>query len=188
MENGDFLHHNDGMHLAGGVLNDAVWKINFRRLAAQSASWYYTPPEEVERQFTAVLAAEWRGLLNWNWNSEINLVFANVVLTKTLDARKAREIWARIDRRLDLWEKKIYAGLVGYALTEGRAQEGRIKRHVEEEEDRLACSFHITVLWGKLRQAVCWATDIEGGGVSSPGRRLHEDQATGCGCPPGETR
>ena len=42
-------------------------------------------------------------------------------MNKTLGARKAREIRARINHGLDLWERGIHAGLVGDALEEGRA-------------------------------------------------------------------
>ena len=162
-------------------------KKNWRQLAAQSASWYSTPPDKLGHRFTAVLATEWRGVLGRKWNSERPLVFAHVVLTKTLDACKAREIRARIDRRLDLWERGSHAGLVGDALTEGRAQEGRVERRVEEGGGILVSSFRSTVLLGNLHKAVCWATDGEGGGVSSPGGRLHEYRATSCRCPPGES-
>ena len=55
---GDSPHHNDGTHLTGGVPDDAIWKMFWHRLAAQSASWYSTPPGKVGRRFTAVLAAE----------------------------------------------------------------------------------------------------------------------------------
>ena len=41
-------------------------------------------------------------MINWKWNYEKPLVFAHVVLTNTLVARKTREIRARIDRHLDL--------------------------------------------------------------------------------------
>ena len=36
------------------------------------------PPDKVGRQFTAVLAIEWRGVLDWKWNYEQPLVFAYV--------------------------------------------------------------------------------------------------------------
>ena len=72
-------------------------------------------------RFTAVLAVEWRGVLNQKCNSKIPLVFSHVVLTKTLVACKAMEIRARIDRRLYLWERGIHAGLVGDTLAEDRA-------------------------------------------------------------------
>ena len=70
----------------------------------------------------------------------------------------------RINRQLDLWERGTHAGLVRDALAEGRAQEGRVERRVEEEEDLLAHNIDITVLSGKLWQEVCWATDRWGGG------------------------
>ena len=82
------------------------------------------------RRFTAFLAAEWLGVLNRKWNSERPLFFAHAVLTKTLGARKAREIRARINRRLDLWYRNIHAGLLGGALVEGRAIGGLINRRV----------------------------------------------------------
>ena len=55
-------------------------------------------------------------MLDRKWNSEIPLVFAHVVLTKILGAHKAREIRARINRRIDLWERGIHADLVGDTL------------------------------------------------------------------------
>ena len=184
---GDLPHHNNGTHLAGVVPDDATCQSFWRRLSAQSASWYSTPPGKVGRRFNAVMAAEWLGVINWKRNYERPFVFGHVVLTKTLGARKSRETRVRINHRLDLWERGIHAGLVGDALAEGRDQEGRVERCVEEEEDRLARSFHSTVMSGKLQQAVRQATDREGGGVSSSGGRLQEDRATGCGCTPGET-
>ena len=106
-----------------------------------------------------------------------------MVLTRTLSAHKAREIRERIDRQLELWERCIHSGLVGDVLAEGRAREGHIARSNEEEEDRLARSFHITLISGKLQQAVYWAKDREKRGGSSPQKFLHEDRATGYGCP-----
>ena len=55
---GDFLHHNDGSHLDEGIADNAVWQLCWRRLAAQSASWYATPSGAVGRRFMAILAAE----------------------------------------------------------------------------------------------------------------------------------
>ena len=40
---GDFPHHNDGLHLDGGVTDNAIWQRRWRRLATQSDSWYATP-------------------------------------------------------------------------------------------------------------------------------------------------
>ena len=78
--------------------------------------------------------------------------------------RRAREIRARITRRMDLWERGQHAGLVGDAEAEGAACEGRSAFSGEEEDDAVAQSFHKTVLLGKLFQAVRRETDREGGG------------------------
>ena len=56
----------------------------------------------------------------------------------------------------------------GYAKAEGDAQEGRSASGSKEEDEAVAQSYHDTVLSGKLRQAVHWATDREGGGCILP--------------------
>ena len=123
------------------------------------------------RRFTAILVVEWREVISRSWNSEIPLVFAHVVLTKTLGVRRAWEIRARITRRMELWERGQHAGLVGDAEAEAAACEGRAAFSSEEEDDAVARSFHETVLSGKLRQAVRRATDREGGGCLLPGEK-----------------
>ena len=99
---GDFLHHNNGTDLSGGDPDNTTWKIHWRRLYVQSTSWYSTPPGKVGSWFTAVLAAEWRGVIDWKWNSERTLIFAHAVLTKTRGTYKDRDILFRVNLRLDL--------------------------------------------------------------------------------------
>ena len=53
----DFPHRNDGSHLNGGVVGDAIWQCRWHRLAVQSDSWYATPSGAVGRRFTVILAA-----------------------------------------------------------------------------------------------------------------------------------
>ena len=139
------------------------------------ASWYSTPPGKVGHWFTEVLAAEWKGEIGQKCNSERPLILSHVVLPRTLSSRKAREIRANIDCRLDLWERVIHASLAGDALAEERAREGRVARSDIEDEDRLARRFH------------SGDNDCEGEGFSSTGGCLHKDWATDCRCPLGET-
>ena len=87
---GDFPDHNNGLYLDGGVVDDAIWKCRCRRISTQSDSWYDTPSGAVGCRFTAMLEAEWRGVLGRSWNSERPLVFAHVILTKMLGVRQAR--------------------------------------------------------------------------------------------------
>ena len=66
---GNFPHHNYGSYLDGGVADDTIWQRCWRRLAAQSSSWYTTPTGAVGRQFTAMLAVEWQGAIDQSCNS-----------------------------------------------------------------------------------------------------------------------
>ena len=161
---GEFPHNYYGTHLDGEVAENAIWKRIWRRLAAQPASWYATPTGSVGRRFTDILNVEWQGVIDRRWNYERPLVFVHVVLTKTLGIRRAQEIGARITRRMDLWERVLHAGLVRGSKSEGAAREGRADSGREEEKEEVARSYHDTVLSGKLRQAIRWATDRERGG------------------------
>ena len=111
------------------------------------------------RRFTAIMATESRGGINRGCNSERLLVFAHILLTKTLGVHRAREVNSRISKRMDLWERGLHAVLVGDADAEGAAREGRSARGREEEEESLSCKLQSTVLSGKIFEAVCWATN-----------------------------
>ena len=93
-----------------------------------------------------------------------------------MGVRRAKEIRARITRRMELWERGLHAGLVGDAEEEGAVREGRAARDGEEEDEAAARSYHDTILSGKLRQAVCRETGREGGGCL-----LLNDQCTKTG-------
>ena len=121
----------------------------------------------------AIQSLEWQGIIDRSWNLEIPLVFAHIVLTKTLVVCRAKEIRARITRWMDLWERGLHAVLVGDAKAEGAAREGRAASGGEEEDEAVARSYHDTVLSGKLCQAIRQATHREGGGSL-----LLDDQCT----------
>ena len=128
-----------------------------------------------------ILAAEWQEVFSRSWNSERPLVFAHVVLMKTLGICKAKEILTRITRQMDLWERGLPAGLVGGYDAEGGAREGKATSGGEEEDKSVTRSYHDTVLTGNLRQAVCQATERERGRCLLP-----DNQCTKTGRPVAE--
>ena len=65
---------------------------------------------------------------------------------------------------MGLWERGVNAGLVGDAKSEGSSRDVRAASRGEKEDKNMARSYHETMLLGKLRQAVCRATNTEGGG------------------------
>ena len=112
------------------------------------------PVQAVWRRFTEIFAAELQGLLDRTWNFERPLVFAHVFLAKMLGVRRDRDIWARITRRVDLWERGLHAGLVGGAEAEEAAKESRAASGGEGEGKALSRSYCDTVLSVNIRQAV----------------------------------
>ena len=76
----------------------------------------------------AILVAEWRGVLGRSWNSERPLVFDHIFLTKSSGVCRAKDIQARINRRMELWERGIHAGLMGDSEAEGAAREDRARQ------------------------------------------------------------
>ena len=106
-------------------MDDASWKRRWRRLATQSDIWYSTHSGAVGHRFTAILDAEWWEVLGRTWNSKRPLVFFHAVLKKMLGVRRAKEIWVRITRQMDLWQRGLYAGLLGDSEAEGDYREGR---------------------------------------------------------------
>ena len=123
---GDHIHYNDRTHLDGGVADAALWKRLWKKLSAQLASWYATPPGIVGRRFTVLLSAYLQGVHGISWKSKRPLIFTHVILTKTSGASKAKEICTMISRWLELWEEGQYAGLIGDTKAKGADWEGLV--------------------------------------------------------------
>ena len=51
---------------------------------------------------------------------------------------RAKEIWQRITRKMDLWERDIHTGMVRDAEAEGSAKEGRYTRGGENKDKEKA--------------------------------------------------
>ena len=128
----EYPHHINGSLLDRGVLYDAVWELQWRRLAPQLTSWYATPSGSVGSWFKTILDAEWQSVISRSWNSRRPLVLVHVFLTKTLVIRRSRGIRVRFNRRIDLWYRGLHTGLLGELEAKGAAREGRDSSRGEE--------------------------------------------------------
>ena len=60
----NYLHHNNGMHLDGGVSNNSILQHRWCQLVAQSSIWYSKPLWGIVQWFATILAAGWQEVLN----------------------------------------------------------------------------------------------------------------------------
>jgi hypothetical protein len=164
---GDHIHQNDGSHLTGGVSDDIDWQGYWRRLIVFPSKAYDVPSGAAGKRFVRMVASMLNGVKKRKWNSEKFIVFQMVVLQRTRDVRRSRDIRRRISWRMDAWEEGKYTMLVQDTQ---RTMEANLstKQGITSEEQR-AKIFHRKMLRGDVRGAVRYLTEREKGGILLPG-------------------
>ena len=109
---GDHLHQDDGTHLDGGIRDDGEWQKRWRQIVGLPPQRYNVPNGMVGRLFVKELAAELSGVTGRRWNSERFIVFQAVILQRSGEVKKAKDIRERIQWRLREWRKGNYDMLV----------------------------------------------------------------------------
>eukprot|EP00978_Attheya_sp_CCMP212_P009281 scaffold21936_cov50-Attheya_sp.AAC.5 len=67
---GNYVHHNDGMHLDGGIADDKIWQARWQKSVTLPTKRYDAPGGHVGRQFIEVLVDELKGICKRKWNSD----------------------------------------------------------------------------------------------------------------------
>ena len=160
---GDQIHQNDGTHLDGGVVDDQEWQNRWREVMALPPQRYDVPTGRVGRLFVAAAADELKGVVQRKWNSERFIVFQAVLLQRSPDVKRARDIRRRVETRLRLWREGRFNMLVQDTVRTSRTMISSIRRGMSDET--IAKTFTSMVLKGKIRAAVRFATLRGEGGV-----------------------
>ena len=109
---GDHVHQNPGAHLSGGIADDALWQERWLQLVAFPSHAYDVPSGAVGKRFVERVAEELKGIKARKWNSERFLVLQVVILQRSRDVKRSRDVRRRIAKRLDAWEKGQFTMLV----------------------------------------------------------------------------
>ena len=83
-----------------------------------------------------------------------------------------------ISQHMDLWDRGINTGLVGYVESNGVVREVQVGIR-EKDKDGFARKYYSTLLSGNIWLVIKWSMAREEGGVSATVRCLHQDQETG---------
>ena len=139
---------------------------DWRRFVVLPQRRYSVPKGAVGRRFVDLLASELEGVKERTWNAERFLVFTMVVLQRTPAVKRATDIRARLQSRMDAWEEGKFDMLVQSTVRTAESYLS-LARGQETQEQR-AKRFNDLVLAGKLRSAVRYITEREAGGVLMP--------------------
>jgi hypothetical protein len=161
---GDTIHQNDGTHLDGGVADDRIWQRRWMKVVSCNLSLWDAPMGRVGKRFVQLLAEEWKGVRERQWNAERPIVCCAAILSRKRNKIRATTIRDTIDARIDLWEAGCFDELVEEVLITGRS--GVAGRN--SDSWKVAKRYNSMVLDGKIRGAVRFATGCGLGGPKLP--------------------
>ena len=122
------------------------------------------------------VAEELQGVTERRWNSERFIVFQSVILQRSREVKKAKDIRRRIEGRLRDWREKKYDMLVQDTVRTSLSLIQDIKGGMTEEQ--IGKRFTKMVLEGKIRQAVRFVTERRQGGALSADDRVKGKDGT----------
>ena len=163
---GDHIHENPGFHLNGGIADDRMWQEFYKRLIPLPPSHYNVPRAGVGKDFVNTLSSIMNDVIDRKCNMEKFLTFQMVILQRIPAVKTMSDVRRRLKWRLDLWKSKQYTVLVEDTI---RSMEASLsKARGSTTPAQRAKAFDAKVKRGKLRSAVRYITDREGGGVLYP--------------------
>ena len=82
----------DGTHLDGGIKEDSDWQQCWKQIVGLPTQHYHVPKGRIGTQFIKTLAGVFGGIQKQSWNAERVLVFCVVVLQRSPEVKRARDI------------------------------------------------------------------------------------------------
>ena len=163
---GDHVHQNDGTHLNGGIADDPVWQVYWRRLVVLPPQQYTLPKGALGKRFIHGLLMLLGGVISRKWNLERFFVYQTVVLQRTKDVKTAKDIKNRIKSRLDAWDGEKFDMLVQTTVRDMTSNLSDNPGSLSVD-DRVKI-FQKKMFSGDIRGAVKFLTQTEIGDVLQP--------------------
>ena len=98
------IHQNHGIHLDGGIPDDARWQHLYWRIMSVLLPLYYLPSGVIANRFLLMQTQLLRDVRKRRCNSEKALIFAPCILQKVQSKKLFRETKPLISGRLNAWE------------------------------------------------------------------------------------
>ena len=128
---------------------------------------YDVPSDRIGKRLVSNLSAELDGIRYRKWNAERKIVFQMVIFQRVCLVTGAKNIHARINNWLDLWNSKAFNKIVNNSYAAAAGYTGR--HHSNQDAEKRHHMLSNLVLHGKLRKAIIFVCERETGGVLLPG-------------------
>ena len=139
------LHHNDVTQLDGVIANDKIWQAYWPEIVVLPPQRYDVPAGRVSRIFINTFLEGVEGRL---WNSKRFIIFQAIVLQRTTDVQRARDIRQRVKRWIVDWQVGRYLMLVKDKIRTSHAMVSKVARGVTNKA--ISKIFTSLVLKGKI--------------------------------------
>ena len=107
---------NDGTHINSTIQDDRVWQNYWKEIVNLPNRKYNLPKNSTEKKFVHLLTTEINNIVQRKSNSEKVIVFMSVILQKSKDIKKSKDMKALLERRMTLLQKEESDTVVNLAV------------------------------------------------------------------------
>jgi hypothetical protein len=148
-----------------GNPRDDQWGKIWEKLTKLRGKLYTLPGGAIAKRFISLYESEINAFVDGKRNSEAFVCFPSLILQKDKNFKKTKDIRNLLKRRMIMWEKGQYDELLKEAEHCDRKLPQSSGRMNADQEAKI---FSNLIMQGKLREAVRFITDRQGGGVMDP--------------------
>ena len=148
-----------------GKPREDLWGKIWERVTRLKGKLYGLPSGAIAKEFIYFYDSEVGSFAEGMKSSEVFVCFPTLILQKDKNVKKTCEIRKLLKRRLQMWKDGLFLELIREAE---QCDRNLPKSSGKMNEEREAKIFSDLILQGRLREAVRFITDRQGGGVMDP--------------------
>ena len=142
-----------------------LWSSIWERVTRLKGSLYTLPGGSVAKEFISLYNQEVSEFANGKKKSESFICFPSLVLQKDKHIKRTKDIRILLKRRMRMWQDGLFRELIKEAEDCDRKLPQSSGKMSEDQEAKI---FSSLILQGRMREAVRFITERQGGGVMSP--------------------
>ena len=148
-----------------GFQRQDMWDKIWERITRLRGKLYTLPGGAIAKQFISIYEKEIDAFSKGDKKSEVFICFPSLILQKDKNIKKTKDIRILLKRRLQMWTNGFFENLCDEAERCDKKLPKSSGKMSEDQEEKI---FSALILQGRLREAVRFITDRQGGGAMAP--------------------